>query len=231
VIAGDVLSLELASPPYTAVTLCRPLRRVERDKVAEPFTTDAVPNTLFLPCLKVTVPVAAPPYCPVTVATKVTVCPGVEGLGLEVSAVVVPALPTDCNTGEETLAAKIPVPAYSAVALCTPADNAVVVKVTCPEPFNIADPKVIAPSLKVTVPVGVPDPADGVTVAANVTVWPQIEGFSEEVSVVEVTAFAEPGVVLRSIVTLLTKFATARSGLPSPLKSPTATEKGNAPAA
>ena len=195
--------MELASPPYTAVTLCRPLRRVERDKVAEPFTTDAVPSTLFLPCLKVTVPVAAPPYCPVTVATKVTVWPGVEGLGLEVSAVAVPALPTDCNTGEETLAAKILVPAYSAVMLWTPADNAVVAKVACPEPFNTPDPKVIAPSLNVTVPVGVPDPADGVTVAVNVTVWPQIEGFSEEVSVVEVAAFAELGVVLRNIVTLL----------------------------
>src|SRR6266702_3922326 len=35
VIAGDVLPLELASPPYTAVTLCRPLRRVERDRVAD----------------------------------------------------------------------------------------------------------------------------------------------------------------------------------------------------
>ncbi len=33
VIAGDVLPLELASPPYTAVTLCRPLRRVERWRI------------------------------------------------------------------------------------------------------------------------------------------------------------------------------------------------------
>ena len=126
-------------------------------------------------------------------ATKVTVWPGVEGFGLEFSVVAVPALPTDCNTGEETLAAKIPVPAYCAVMLWPPADNAVVAKVACPEPFNIPDPKVIAPSLNVTVPVGMPDPADGVTVAVNVTVWPQIEGFSEEVSVVEVAAFAESG--------------------------------------
>jgi hypothetical protein len=136
-------------------------------------------------------------------ATKVTVCPGVEGLGLEVSAVAVPALPTDCDTAEETLAAKFSVPAYSAVMLWTPADNAVVAKVACPEPFNTPDPKVAAPSLKVTVPIEMPDPAGGVTVAVNVTVWPQIEGFSEEVSVVEVAAFAEPGVVLRIIVRLL----------------------------
>src|SRR5260370_20532621 len=69
VIAGDVLRLELASPPYTAVTLCRPLRRAERDKVAHPFTTDAAPSTLFLPCLKDSVPGAAPPYCPTPLST------------------------------------------------------------------------------------------------------------------------------------------------------------------
>jgi hypothetical protein len=47
-----------------------------------------------------------------------------------------------------------------------PADNAVVAKVACPEPFNTPDPKVIAPSLKVTVPAGTP--AVEVTVAVNV---------------------------------------------------------------
>src|SRR5260370_39243912 len=41
-------------------------------EVADPFTTDAVPSTLFLPCLKVTVPGTAPPYCPVTMATTGT---------------------------------------------------------------------------------------------------------------------------------------------------------------
>src|SRR5216683_4694631 len=108
--------------------------------------------------------------------------------------------------------------------VCAPPARVAILNVASPAPFNVADPIVAAPSLNVTVPVGVPpDPADGVTVAANVTVWPQIEGLSEEVSVVEVAAFAKPGVVLRSIVTLLPP-ATARSGLPSPLRSPTATK-------
>ncbi len=139
---------------------------------------DAVPSTLPLsrflphsisigPCLKVTVPVTAPPYCPVTVATKMTVWPGVEGLGLEFRAVAVPALPTGWDTAEDTLGAKIPDPAYSAVMLWPPADNTVVATVASPEPFNVPTPKMVAPSLKVTVPAGTP--AAEVTVAVNVT--------------------------------------------------------------
>ena len=35
-------------------------------------------------------------------------------------------------------------------------------------------PRVVEPSLKVTVPVGVPEPLVGVTVAVKVTVWPNV---------------------------------------------------------
>ena len=42
----------------------------------------------------------------------------------------------------------------------------------------------MAPSLNVTVPVGVPEPVAGCTVAVNVTAWPKADGFSEEVNVV-----------------------------------------------
>ena len=46
-------------------------------------------------------------------------------------------------------------------------------------------PSVVAPSLNVTVPVGVPAPGRStVTVAVNVTDWPKTEGLAEEVSVV-----------------------------------------------
>jgi len=38
--------------------------------------------------------------------------------------------------------------------------------------------------LNVTVPVGVPEPVAGFTVAVNVTAWPKADGFSEEVNVV-----------------------------------------------
>jgi hypothetical protein len=193
VIAGDVLPFELVSPPYSAVTVWRPMPRVERGKVADPFTNDAVPSTVFAPCLKVTVPVALPPYCPVTVATKLTVWPTVEGFGLEFNVVVVPALPTDCDTAEDTLAPTFPFPAYAAVMLWPPADNAVVAKAASPEPFNVADPIVAAPSLNVTMPVGVPEPTDGVTVAVNVTIWPQIEGFSDDPSAVLVAVMNSLG--------------------------------------
>ena len=51
-------------------------------------------------------------------------------------------------------------------------------------------PRVVAPSLKVTVPVGVPGArGDGVTVAVKVTAWPKTDGLAEEVSVVVVLAW------------------------------------------
>jgi hypothetical protein len=71
--------------------------------------------------------------------------------------------------------------------------------VAIPEPFSVPVPSVVAPSLKVTVPVGVgPEP---VTVAVNVTDWPNAEGLAEEVmDVVEasltMTAFANVNVAL-----------------------------------
>ena len=44
----------------------------------------------------------------------------------------------------------------------------------------------MAPSLNVTLPVGVAVPEDWVTMAVTVTDWPYVEGFSEEASVVVV---------------------------------------------
>jgi hypothetical protein len=44
---------------------------------------------------------------------------------------------------------------------------------------------VVAPSLKVAVPVGVPEVA-GFTVAVNVTALPKVEGFSEDTTAVDV---------------------------------------------
>jgi hypothetical protein len=52
-------------------------------------------------------------------------------------------------------------------------------------PFNIMLPNVVAPSRKVTVPVGVPAACE-VTCAVNVTDCPMREGFNEEVKVVVV---------------------------------------------
>jgi hypothetical protein len=49
----------------------------------------------------------------------------------------------------------------------------------CPE-LIVPVPNVAVPSLKVTVPVGVPLPAVGLTVAVKVTETPEVEGLSDE---------------------------------------------------
>ena len=59
-----------------------------------------------------------------------------------------------------------------------------VVKVALPEPSSVEVPRVVVPSLNVTVPVGVP-PLE-VTVAVNVTDWLKTEGLAEELTVVMV---------------------------------------------
>ena len=56
-------------------------------------------------------------------------------------------------------------------------------------PLKLAVPSVVAPSRKVTVPVGVPDPgAAALTVAVNVTLCPMTVGFCDELTFVEVEA-------------------------------------------
>lgn len=52
-----------------------------------------------------------------------------------------------------------------------------------PEEFNVFEPRVAVPFLKVTVPVGIALPGElATTVAVNVTDWPLREGFSDEVT-------------------------------------------------
>ncbi len=53
-------------------------------------------------------------------------------------------------------------------------------------PLNVPDPIFVVPSKNVTVPVGVPDPA--VTVAVKVTLWPNVDGFKDDITVVVVVA-------------------------------------------
>jgi hypothetical protein len=49
-----------------------------------------------------------------------------------------------------------------------------------------ADPAALPSTLNCTVPVGVAVPLAAVTVAVNVTDWPEVDGFSEDCSVVVV---------------------------------------------
>ena len=59
-----------------------------------------------------------------------------------------------------------------------------VVKVAWPVPSSVEVPRVVVPSLNVTVPMGVP-PLE-VTVAVKVTDWLKTEGLAEELTVVVV---------------------------------------------
>ena len=69
-----------------------------------------------------------------------------------------------------------------------PAPRTEVLKVAWPEALSVPVPKVFAPSLKVTVPVGVP--AAEVTVAVKVTAWPKTEELTLAVTLVVVAVAA-----------------------------------------
>ena len=83
----------------------------------------------------------------------------------------------------EVLPANFESPPYAAVIECTALLKVEIVNVADALEFREPVPKVVLPSLNVTVPVGVPDVA-GFTLAVNVTLWPNVEGLIEEVSVV-----------------------------------------------
>jgi hypothetical protein len=87
-----VLPARLGLPPYTAVMEWAPRERVDVAKVATPPVSGAVPSVV-LPSLNVTVPVGVPAAL-FTVAVKVTFWQKADGLGEEVSVVVVATLLT-----------------------------------------------------------------------------------------------------------------------------------------
>ena len=62
-----------------------------------------------------------------------------------------------------------------------------------PAPLSALVPSTVAPSLNVTVPVGVPVPEVGFTVAVKVTTWPKADGLGEEIN--DVADKEEPGVL------------------------------------
>src|SRR5437660_4212590 len=73
--------------------------------------------------------------------------------------------------------------------VCVPEVKEEVGNVATPLPFKALGAPRLAPlSLNCTVPVGVPAPE--VTVAVKVTLWPKLDGFTEESSAVIVLAFA-----------------------------------------
>ena len=75
-------------------------------------------------------------------------------------------------------------PSYTAVIEWLPTLRLESLNVAVSEPFNVPVPRVVVPSSKVTVPVGMPEPgALASTVAVKVTDWPNTEGVTEEITV------------------------------------------------
>ena len=73
---------------------------------------------------------------------------------------------------------------------CEPTASVLVTNVAWPELSRVPVPRVLEPSLKVTVPVAVPAPGlFAVTVAVKVTACPDTEGLAEELTNVVVPAF------------------------------------------
>ena len=93
---------------------------------------------------------------------------------------------TVCANVEEVLVVKLTSALYTAGNECEATERTEVTKVATP-PLNVFVASELVPSLKVTVPVGVPAPApDALTLAVNTTDCPNTVGLVEEVNVVVV---------------------------------------------
>src|SRR6266581_9487803 len=168
---------------------CDPTLSEDVAQLARPWLRERLLQLVMAvpPSWKVTFPagVPAPGLLAVTVAVKVTDCLNTDGLAEELADVVVPYF-TVCVSLEEVLPLKFASPPYDALIEWEPTASVLVTNVAWPEPFRVPVPRVLEPSLKVTVPVGVPAPGlFAVTVAVKVTDCPDSDGLAEELVVVE----------------------------------------------
>src|SRR5439155_21134157 len=77
---------------------------------------------------------------------------------------------------------------YAAVTVWVPTLSAEVLSVAVPE-LSATGACGVPSMVKVTVPLGVPEPGEtALTVAVNVTVWPETDGLAEETTVVALLA-------------------------------------------
>ena len=155
---------------------------------AEPFKATLAAKVVA-PSVKLTVPVGvpAPGAVAATVAVNVTTCPNTEALGDELTVVVLLSLFTTCGEAESVPEPlwKLPSPPYAAVIVWLPTASDEIVNVACPEDMATVDANVTVPSVKVTVPVGVPEPGDAaLTMAVKVTVCPNTDALGDELTVV-----------------------------------------------
>jgi hypothetical protein len=135
---------------------------------------------------------------------NVTFWPNVEGFAEETSAVLLVALLTTCVTVFDVDVALLPSPLYVAVIECDATLSVDVEHPALPLLKATAAHNVVAPSLNVTLPVG----DWPVTVAVNVTFWPNVDGFTEEPSAVLLVALLTTCVTVLDVDVAL---------LPSPL--------------
>ena len=82
-------------------------------------------------------------------------------------------------------------PLYVAVIGCAAIAREEAVNVADPEESSDTVPSAVAPSRKVTVPVGTLEPEEGWTVAVKVTACPRTEGLAEEDTATELACLAE----------------------------------------
>src|SRR5437773_1904196 len=191
---------------------CDPTLSEDVAQLARPWLRERLLQLVMAvpPSWKVTFPagVPAPGLLAVTVAVKVTDCLNTDGLAEELADVVVPYF-TVCVSLEEVLPLKLASPPYDALIEWEPTASVLVVNVAWPEPFSVPVPRALEPSLKVTVPVGVPAPGlFAVTVAVKVTGCPNTDhGWTEEVSPVVVPGSVVVVVVVVEAVTMGRKVA------------------------
>src|SRR6266568_5158784 len=169
---------------------CGPPVREDGAELARPWLKGRLLQLVMAvpPSWKVTFPagVPEPGLLAVTVAVKVTDCLNTDGLAEELADVVVPYF-TVCVSLEEVLPLKFASPPYDALIEWEPTASVLVTNVAWPEPFRVPVPRVLEPSLKVTVPVGVPAPLVlAFTVAVKVTGCPDTDGLIDETTPVVV---------------------------------------------
>lgn len=166
--ARDVDTAKFVSPGYCAVIECAPAVSEDVEKLAADAEFSVAVPSEVVPSRKVIIPVGD--FCAlvgVTLTMNVTLAPcaaddgpvSVVTVGISAGAlmVIVSAL--------DVLVAKFASPPYFAVIVCAPAERAVVESVATPAALSVPVPNEVAPSRKVTVPVGFAVPLAGVTLA------------------------------------------------------------------
>src|SRR6185369_10092559 len=143
--------------------------------------------------LNCTVPpgVPDPGALALTVTVNVTLCPNTDGLADELTTLVVLALLTVCVKSADVLARKFPSPLYTAVTTCGPTLSELIAPLVALPPLRLTGvPKSDPSILNCTVPLGVPDPGTlALTVAVNVTGWPNTDGLADELTTVVVPSW------------------------------------------